>query len=171
MRKSRVLRDDVPYHVVVRTNRKDLLLETSLAKGLFQETIIAAKEKHVFRIDNYVIMDNHVHLLIWPSCGAALPTLMKWILGGYTMKYNRVFESCGHVWGDRYYSRPIPDFGDYLMTSDYIDANPTRACLVEDPKHWAWGGLFHHQIGRRDITEAPIWLKEARPEHSVIPVP
>ena len=146
------------------------MLESPLAKNLFLRTLAFAKTKHEFQIDNFVIMDNHFHLLLWPPPASGLPLLMKWILGVYTMKYNRIYGTCGHVWGERYFSRPIADSSEYRIISAYIDVNPVKACLVADPAEWEWSGFYHHLVGRRDIAEAPPWLATGvRPRVIMLP--
>jgi len=168
MRRKRILLDGVPYQVTVRVNRKEALIETDLAKNLFIQTLAKAKGKCDFRLDNFVVMNNHVHLLLWPSNGAALPAVMRRMLGSYSLSYNHIFNISGHFWGTRYFSRPLVSFEDYLVVSDYIDANPVKAELVPDSRDWQWGGLYHHQSGRCDVTEVPAWLSFLRPKHRAV---
>jgi putative transposase len=151
MRKLRLLVDGAPYHVISRTNRKEFLLESPLAKNLLLETLRQAKRKYEFQIDNFVIMDNHIHLLLWPPLSIGLPILMKWILGVYATRYNRAFTSCGHVWADRYFSHPIASLSEYRVIFSYIDANPVNAMLVTNPAEWEWSGFYHNLSGRHDI--------------------
>lgn len=167
MSRKRVLLDGVPYHVTARANRKEALLETDLAKCLFVEILARTKEKYDFRLDNFVVMENHIHLLIWPSKGQELSAIMRRVLGSFSLSYNHVFSTCGHFWGDRYYSRPITSFEEYLAVSDYIDVNPEKAELIDNARDWEWSGLHHHRSGRCDITEAPDWLIFLRPAHAV----
>ena len=49
------------------------------------------------------------------------------------MRYNRIYQEWVHVWGSRYFSRPISSFGEYLSVYQYIDQNPAKAGLVDDP--------------------------------------
>jgi putative transposase len=153
--------------VTARTNAKALLFQPAGAKVLFLETLGKAKGKFGFQIDNFVLMENHVHLLLWPAAGDELPLLMKWLLGVYAEAYNRAFDLWGHFWGGRYFSRPLGQFGEYLAVSDYIDGNPVEAGLVPTATDWEWGGLFLHREGRAELTQAPEWLLLARPEHGV----
>lgn len=90
MRKARVIAPGSIYHVTARTNRKEFLLESPLAKELLLEALMRARFKHNFCIDNFVIMGNHFHLLIRPQGTSDLGSIMKWVLGIYTMSYNRI---------------------------------------------------------------------------------
>lgn len=147
------------YHVTARVNRKERLLQTPKSKTLFLETLIKLRKKYSCRIDNFVIMDNHVHLLVEPIGGTTLPEMMKWLLGVYTMKYNRMFNTSGHFWGDRYYSVPLKNFEEYIHAFLYINQNPVRARIVEKAIEWEWGGLWQYHAQYRDIVdEVPPWL-------------
>jgi hypothetical protein len=82
------------------------------------------------------------------------------------MNYNRVFKTWGSVWGGRYFSRPIGGLGDLVRTIEYIDANPVRACLVDHPESWEWGGLYYHRCRHDDnIGPLPAWLSAIIPSH------
>lgn len=85
---------------------------------------------------------------------------MKWILGVYSMGYNRIYDKRGHVWGGRYFSRAIDSFSEYLFVYRYIDQNPVKAGLVAHAADWEWGGLGHHLRQRRDIVTAPFWWQD-----------
>lgn len=69
MGRRRILLDGVPYHVTARANRKEDLLETDHAKNYFVEILAKTKRKCSFSLDNFIVMDIHIHLLIWPSLG------------------------------------------------------------------------------------------------------
>jgi len=158
------------YHVTARTNKKELLLESPLAKTLFLETLARAKAKHCFEIDNFVIMGNHFHLLIRPTGNSSLAEILKWTLGVYSMAHHRIYKQWGHLWGSRYFSRPIGSFGEYLEVYRYIDNNPVAAGLVDLASQWPWGGLGHDLARRSDIVTAPLWWRGVVSSRSVFPL-
>ena len=155
MRQYRKILDGAVYHVTARTNNKGMLLGTPFSRELFLKILSNAKEKFDFEIDNFVIMGNHFHLLIRPLNGSTLPEIMKWILGVYTMSYNRIHGTWGHFWGSRYFSRPVTSFVEYNVVFNYIDNNPVKSQLVENKLRWEWSGIHHHQCGRNDIVSPP----------------
>ncbi len=168
MRSLRRFVEGATYHVIARATWKELKLDPPVAKQLFLEILAKAKLKYSFRIDNFVIMGNHFHLLLTPTDGDSLSTIMKWILGVYTMAYNRVFNTWGKLWGDRYFSRPITSFVELLHVYQYIDNNPIRAMLVENPEDWPWSGLHHHRTGRLDVSsKVPEYLFLVYPAHGI----
>ena len=145
------------------------MLASPLAKVLFLETVEKLRRKYKVLVLDMVVMDNHIHLILQPLGETGLSEIMKWLLGVYTMSYNRVFKTWGRVWGGRYYSRPLGGLRDLEATIEYVDRNPVRAFLVERPEDWEWGGLYLHRCGRPQILgEPPTWLMLIAPKHGKI---
>ncbi|OHD12741.1 MAG: hypothetical protein A2Z96_06540 [Spirochaetes bacterium GWB1_48_6] len=153
MRKLRVLVQNASYHVCASANRKEFRFIPDEVKDLFEKTIQDCKKKYNFKIENYVIMSNHFHFIIHPSPGESLSTIMKWILGVFAMRYNRRFETSGHFWEDRFFSRVIESLTEYLRVSHYIDENPVKANLSSNKNLWRWSGFFHRLMGWVHIVE------------------
>ena len=154
------------YHITSRANHKDRYLESAIAKDLFIEQLARMREKHDCEIIDFMVMNNHIHLVLQPLKDSNLSACMQWLLGVYSMNYNRVFTTWGSVWGSRYFSRPIIGLGDLIHTIEYIDANPVRACLIDRSESWKWGGLYYHRNCRDDIIgPPPPWLTLVAPTH------
>ncbi|HOX13887.1 MAG TPA: transposase [Spirochaetia bacterium] len=169
MRKPRELREGARYHVTGRANRKELIFDTGAMKDLFLSVVKRAKRKYAFRIENFCIMGNHFHLVIIPGKGMSLSTIMQWIMSVFAMAYNRICGYTGHVWGERFFSRILSGFRELLAVFAYIDNNPVQASLIEDPRKWRFGGLWHNRTGCRDIVEVePSWLPLTFPERGML---
>jgi putative transposase len=150
-----MLQAGAEYHVTVRINRSEMLLAQNEEKKLLLAVIKRARKKHHFEIKNFCIMNNHLHLLIKPGKDESLSRIMQWILSVFAMTWNRKHNLNGHVWGERFFSRIIAGIVDFLRTFIYIDDNPVNAQIIDHPWEWEFGGLWHHQRGRADITEKP----------------
>jgi len=166
MRRNRKLLEGAKYHVTARINRGEKIFLAQEDRELFMATLKRAKKKFVFSLENFCIMGNHVHLLIKPGPGESLSKIMQWLLGVFAQLWNKIHGLSGHLWGDRFFSRIILGFGDFLRVFVYIDYNPDIAGLVIQPEQWRHGGLWHHKKGFADITslEDPNVL-EYFPEH------
>lgn len=114
MRKPRDLRDGALYHVTEGANRKEMILDNRGMKELFLN-ILRAEERFSFRIENFRIMGNHIHLMLRPGPGVSLSRIMQWILGVFAMAYNRMHGFTGHVWGCRFF----PSVIDGLLFPDH----------------------------------------------------
>lgn len=151
MRKSRVLKKGARYHVSVRVNNKEMLLDSYQAKILFRSTVIRAKKKFSFSIDNYVIMGNHVHFIIAPGEDENLSKIMQWMLSVFALRFNKCFNRSGHFWGERFFSRIIESFYDYLRTYTYIDNNPYAAGLASKNDTLEFSGAYELKTGNRRL--------------------
>jgi putative transposase len=169
MRRARLLRDGAEYHVIARINRGEMILLPEAEKMLLLTVIQRAKKRYRFQIKNFCIMNNHIHILIKPGKDESLSRIMQWILSVFAMTWNRKHNLKGHVWGERFYSRIIEGIVDFLRVFIYIDDNPVYAKLVEHPRKWEFGGLWHHKNGIINITDPPDTLTlQYCPEHMVI---
>ena len=161
MRKLRELKSGARYHVSARANRRESVLDSSEIKELFLAVLREAKMKYDFKIEHFCIMGNHYHLIIKPGENECLSVIMKWIMQVFAIRYNRRLGICGHVWGDRFYSRILVDREDFKRIFEYINSNPVKEHFVSDPGSWPYGGLCHHREGRFDILDLlPAWIAE-----------
>ncbi len=152
--------------MIARTAGKLLLLDPDEIKEMFLAVVRRARQKYDFRVENFVIMGNHFHFIIQPLGESTLSEIMKWILGVFAMKYNRTVKSWGHFWGDRFFSRPIANFWEYIQVFTYIDDNPVRASLVKVAVEWRYGGFWHLRMGIGAIlSELPTYVALVFPTH------
>jgi REP element-mobilizing transposase RayT len=112
-------------------------------KLLFLDFVERAKKKFGFKLWNFTVMDNHIHFLIKPDEGVSLSKIMQWIKCNFAKKWNKMHNTKGHLWGERFFSRIIKDEEDFAGASTYIDENPVKANLVKEAKDWKFGGLFY----------------------------
>jgi len=167
MRKPRVLQDGALYHVTARANRKEMILDSHDMKELFLEVMRRAKAKYAFRIENFCIMGNHIHIMLRLEGDTSLSRLMQWIMSVFAMAYNRIHGLVGHVWGDRFFSRIVSGLREFLHVFGYVDENPVEAHQVEDRRDWRYGGLWHHRTGIVELCPgAGAMLGLTFPEHS-----
>ena len=155
MRKRRELKTGASYHISARINRQEFLFEPNDIKEMFMEVLRRAKGKYSFLIRNFCIMDNHVHFIIKPLKDEGLSDIMRWLLGVFAQKYNRTFDFHGHVWYDRFKSKVIINFRQYLHTFIYISNNPVKAGIVDSPVDYPYSGIVYIQKGILDIMERP----------------
>ena len=134
MRKRRLLKNRSHYHVIAKINRGEMILEENQIKSLFLEVVKNAKKKYKFKISNYCLMDNHVHILLKPLKKENLSKIMQWILSVFAIRYNKMFKLKGHVWYDRFKSKIIDKVNHFIDAFRYITNNPVKAELVSKPK-------------------------------------
>jgi REP element-mobilizing transposase RayT len=129
-RKPRVHYEDAIYHVIARGNNKTHVFEADEEKGKYLEFLAGYKKRYGFQLFAYVIMDNHVHLLLQVR-KEPLAKIMQGIQQRYTQYYNWHHKHSGHVFEQRYKAF-LCEKESYLMTLIcYIHQNPVRANILE----------------------------------------
>lgn len=138
-------------------------------KDLFLRVLARARARYRFRVENFCVLGNHIHLIIRPVGGESLSRIMQWILSVFAMAFNRQHGYTGHVWGSRFFSRIMANFQQFAKVFEYIDKNPVVANRVETANDWFYGGLWHHRHGVRGIVEVlGEYAVLAFPDHGLI---
>lgn len=83
-------------------------------------------------------MDNHVHLLLTPPDVGAISRLMQKLGRGYVGQFNARHRLTGTLWEGRYKSCLVDSEGYVLRCHRYIELNPVRARMTDDPTAYAW---------------------------------
>lgn len=155
MRQRRAIQAGARYHVVARANRREFIFNSPEIKEVFLDVLRRARRKYSFAISNFCIMSNHIHLMICPGKGESLSRIMQWILSVFAIRFNRIFGYVGHVWYDRFKSKVIAAFEQYLATFLYIALNPVTARMVEAPVDYPFGGVHHIRDGDFSVVDPP----------------
>jgi len=166
-RTARVAPKDHAYHLLTRGNNRQDVFEDEEDFRKYIDLLLRYKEKYHFKLYHYVMMTNHVHLVIEPSEGGGdLSEIMKGINLTYALYYKRKYNHTGHFWQDRYKSIIISNDEYLLACGSYVELNPVRAKMVEDPKDYRWSSYQTYAYGKRDVLvdEHPIYLQLSEDE-------
>jgi putative transposase len=149
----RPLRIKVPnllFHVINRGNARQKIFQTQKSYKEFLKILLKYKELFPIKIYHYILMPNHIHLLLEPVEEGVVSLFMQRVMLAHTRRYNLKNKSVGHVWQGRYKSILIDSDEYYLQCGRYIELNPVRAHLVEHPKEWQWSSFHNLAYGRHD---------------------
>ena len=155
MRKIREIETGAVYHVVARANRGEFILNSPESKEMFLDVLKRAKKKYFFKIKHFCIMSNHIHLLIEPTSKTSLSKLMQWILSVFAVKINKHYGFKGHVWYDRFKSKMIKGYKQYIRTFEYISNNPVKAEMCKISREYKYSGLRFIFEKIHDLIELP----------------
>jgi REP element-mobilizing transposase RayT len=122
-----------------------------------------AKQKYGFRLLNFCIMPTHIHLLISPGNHADIPAIMRWIKTKTAKWWNHIHGATDHLWGERFFPRPVLGLPDYLRVMAYIDNNPVKAGLASRIGDYKDSGAFHIREGIKDIVDYSDFLTNFYP--------
>ncbi|MGB5080220.1 MAG: transposase [Burkholderiales bacterium] len=116
--------------------------------------------RHACAIHGYVLMTNHVHLLLTPGQPDGALLLMKHLGQRYVQYVNRVYERSGTLWEGRFRSSIVQAEAYLLRCQRYVELNPVRAGMVDSPAAYRWSSFAANALGGRDIliTPHPVFL-------------
>jgi putative transposase len=148
----------IPVHVVQRAvNRSPcFLVDGDRERYLHWLGLAAAGDGCA--VHAYVLMDNHVHLLITPPDRGALSRTMHRLGSCYVAYFNRRHGREGVLWERRFRSCAVDTDGYLFQCHRYIDLNPVRAGMVAGPADHRWGSYRHLALGVADrlVTVHPL---------------
>lgn len=155
---------DIPQHLIQRGNDRQACFfeEADYLRYYSDLRELAAREGCT--VHAYVLMTNHVHLLMTPPCAGAIGRVMQSLGRRYVRAINDRRRRTGTLWEGRYKAFPV-DSGRYLLECHrYIELNPVRAGIVPDPVDYAWSSHRHNALGVQDllITPRPEFLALGR---------
>ena len=116
MRKPRQLKKGAKYHVSAKINRNEHIFEPDQIKNLFMIIVKRSKRKYKYSLENFVIMNNHIHFIIKPDENESLLKIMQWILSIFAIYYNKIHKLKGHVWRGRFWSKIIDNIKQFIDT-------------------------------------------------------
>ena len=138
-----------PHHIILRGNNRQAIFIDSAD---FQRTLallqVNAQEQQV-QIHAYVLMSNHLHLLLTPLQNDSLPKMMQAVGRSYVLYFNKRHGRSGTLWEGRYRSALIQTERYFLACMAYIDLNPVRAGMVAQAADYLWSSHGHY-IGRQN---------------------
>ncbi len=155
-RLPRYFAPDQPQHIIQRgVNRSATFVEAS-DYLCYLEALHKAATQYGCKIHAYVLMTNHVHLLLTPSLEKSIPLTLQSIGRKYVQYFNYCYQRTGTLWEGRYRATVI-DTEAYLLTCyRYIELNPVRAQMVEHPRDYPWSSYRYHAYGKQSQLGAVI---------------
>jgi len=101
-------------------------------------------------IHAYVLMTNHIHLLTTPADASGPACMMRSLGKRYVRYFNDRYRRTGTLWEGRYRSALVDSLPYFFMCSRYIELNPVRAGMVEDPHAYEWSSYRRNAAGLED---------------------
>lgn len=102
-RTARIAPNEYVYHVLTRGNNRQTIFIDEKDYERYCKILLKYKEKYYFKLYHYVLMGNHVHLVIEPTeKGGSLADIMKGINLSYAQYYKNKYSYIGHFWQDRF---------------------------------------------------------------------
>lgn len=160
-RRARLMLPAVPVHVIQRGNNRQACFFADEDYRFYLEWLAEYARKTACRIHAYVLMTNHVHLLVSADDTVGIGALMKALGQRYVQYVNRAYRRSGTLWEGRFRSCLAQEEGYLLACHRYIELNPVRARMVEHPADYRWSSYRANAQGEATDLVVPHAIYQA----------
>jgi putative transposase len=158
-RKPRVDLGGYTYHVTQRGNNREACFFAEEDYRFYLDCMKQSSDKYRVAVHAYVLMTNHVHLLVTTKQNGDLSRFMQHIGRRYVRHVNYAYKRSGTLWEGRFKSSVV-DVEHYLLACyHYIELNPVRAGMTQRPSEYPWSSARWHGFGLEDeiVRDHPIY--------------
>jgi putative transposase len=146
---------DIPVHVVVRGHNHQAIVARSHDYSVFIESLAQAIERYSIKLHAWVLMTNHLHVLLTAPVADSLPRTMQYLGARYGRYFNTRTKRTGALWDGRYRPSPVSTERYLLACYRYIELNPVRAGMVDNPEEYPWSSYHANALGITDMMVTP----------------
>lgn len=157
-RRSRLALAGIPWHIIQRGNNRTACFYAEDDYRYYLQTLKEQADKYQCAIHAYVLMTNHVHLLLTPEKAEGPSLLMKHLGQRYVQYINKTYRRSGTLWEGRFRSCLTQEETYVLTCYRYIELNPVRAGMVKDPAEYPWSSYRNNALGEDNILLTPHFL-------------
>jgi len=151
----------VPLHIVQRGNNRTACFFGDTDRKFYLKCLLDYAGRHGCAIHAYVLMSNHVHLLLTPERAGAASAMLQDLGRRYVRTINDAQGRTGSLWEGRFRSNLVDSDTYFMACHRYIELNPVRAGIVVRPLDYIWSSHAHYANGRPDalVTEHDSYLR------------
>ncbi|MDB5807035.1 MAG: transposase [Betaproteobacteria bacterium] len=154
-RRARLSLPGIPWHIIQRGNNRTVCFYAEEDYRRYLDELALLSRRFHCAIHAYVLMTNHVHLLLTPKEAEGPALMMKHLGQRYVQYINRTYRRSGALWEGRFRSC-LTQSEDYVLSCyRYIELNPVRAGMVRHPHDYRWSSYHANGDGRADALIAP----------------
>ena len=143
-RKPRFYLPGVPVHLVQRGHCRDPIFFDRQDYVTYLHWVKVSSTKYDIAIHAFVLMTNHVHILVTPKNGPEISLFMQFIGRRYVPYINHKYGRSGSLCEGRYKASLVQEEDYFLKVMRYIELNPVRANMVDALGHYRWSSYCHN---------------------------
>ena len=154
-RLTRIAPVGVPQHVIQRGNNRQICFCSESDMAAYINWLKEYAEKYDVEVHAWVLMTNHVHLLCTPKRDFAISKMMQSLGRSYVRYFNYSYGRSGTLWEGRFKSCLIESDSYLLEVYRYIELNPVRANMVDEPSVYKWSSYQCNALGKESSLRTP----------------
>ena len=147
-RRRRFLPVGMPAHIIQRGVNKQICFAGDHDMAAYANWLSEGAKKFDVSIHAWVLMTNHVHLLMTPNREGAISECMQYLGRFYVRYFNYRYGRTGTLFEDRFKSHLVQSSAYFLTCARYIELNPVRAGMVRDPADYTWSSYAAQALGK-----------------------
>ena len=150
MNYRRIYADGYSYFLTIVTHRRKPLLVDNI--DLLRYAFKLSKKKYDYHIDAIVILPDHLHMILTPEISTEYSQIISSIKRSFVygldekikeeakaeISHEKYRRRHAGIWQERFYEHTIRDDKDWLEKMEYIQYNPLKHGLVDDPNNWKY---------------------------------
>jgi putative transposase len=133
---------------------RDPLFKNGNLARLLLDVLYQNRELSRFLLHEFVVMPDHLHLILTPAPDKSLERALQYIKGGFSFRVKRELAYKGLPWEEGFTNHRIRDFDDYQQHREYIHQNPVEARLAKTPAEYPYSSA-HPSF---EVDPWPAWL-------------
>jgi putative transposase len=153
------------FFVTTVTYGRKLLFRSASMAGLFMETMYQYRDQGKFLLHEFVLMPDHLHLILTPAPTISLERCAQFLKGGFSFRCSQHLGAKQEVWQPGFENHRIQDDRDYETHRTYIHMNPVRARLCSRPSDYPYSSAhpqFELDIPHRGESRCILGILNAR---------
>ena len=163
-------KDAGTYFITSRTwESRELFIKPAVCEIVI-ETLLHYREKHNYLLHSFVLMPDHIHVMLTPSQEITLERAVQFIKGGSARRISKDLDFRFPVWQRGYTDHRVRDLQDCDTHRRYIEANPVKKGLALSPDDYPRSSASGH-YSMDDVPQGLKPLTKAEPIGTVETVP
>lgn len=142
MKPGRFISQPGTYFITFATWQRRRLFVVENYVRLFLKTLYRYRREGRFRLHAFVVMPEHVHLLLTPANDVTIEHAVHLIKGGYSHDLGSIIGRTREIWQRGFTDHRIRDGQDFVNHQNYIHRNPVERKLVFEPSEYRYCSAF-----------------------------
>jgi len=147
---------ELPSLVTTSVADRKALFRSETAARMFIEVLQEVRSETGFRLLAFVVMPDHVHLVMKAPDSRRLEEVVQLIKGRFSRRYNQTTGKGGSLWQSRYHERALRSEAELFAAIEYVHRNPAAAGLAAEAADFPWSSA-----GGRHLTDLALYIGQA----------